>query len=110
MSAQRSDESSRMEIIRDVATLQANLAQVQDQITQLFAFHNEDSPRIGRLETKGEAMGIQQLEQKSTIKTMQESADSVAASVATMKSILVWIAGLAAVTIAAVVIKWLGGS
>ena len=108
MTAQRSDESNRMEIVRDVATLRANVAQAQDQITELFRFHNETSPRVSKLESKGEHMATQLGEHKTTIQAMQDSADSVAASVATMRSVLIWLAGLATIAIGAMVVKWLG--
>ena len=110
MTAQRSDESNRMEIVRDVATLRANVSEVQGKISELFIFRNDAHTSITTLESQGEYMATQLSEHKTTIQAMQDSADSVAASVATMRSVLIWLAGLATIAIGAIVVKWLGAA
>ena len=106
----RSDESDRMSIVSDLAIVSTEMKAAKEKIAELFVFHNQNTPRIQTLESETKNMGQHVVKHTSTIEAMQESAESVASSVSAMKSILIWLAGLATIALGAVVVKWLGAS
>ena len=95
------------------------MLQAQAQITQLFSFHNEDSPRIDLLENEAEHMKTSISNQEKTVAkmdacigTMNETLKAMQTSTAAQKRLifaaLTGFAGIA--TLVVMILQWLGGS
>ena len=78
------------------------MLQAQAQITQLFSFHNEDSPRIDLLENEAEHM-------KTSISNQEKTVAKMDACIGTMnETLLTGFAGIA--TLVVMILQWLGAS